>query len=103
MADSNIGEGLWTAAQAAAYLHVTDDVLYRWRLSGEGPPFLIVPGRQKYRYRPVVVRQWAAESEVPSMAAFNEARTKRALVVAKQRESLARARQSRWRPKLAET
>jgi hypothetical protein len=96
MADT---EPLWTAKQTAQFLGVTDDALYRMRLNGAGPKFLIVTGREKYRYRPSAVRQWVEESETPSMAAFHENQMKRALTVARQRESLAHARESRWKPK----
>jgi hypothetical protein len=102
MADTDTIEPLWTAKQVAHFLGVSDDVLYRWRLSGQGPKFLVVTGREKYRYRPSIVREWVAQSEVPSMAALHQAKTRSADIAARQRASLARARQSRW-PREAET
>ena len=89
-------EALWTSAQCAQYLGVTDDALYRMRLSGEGPPFLMVRGRSKFRDRPSAVAAWLAQSESPSMAALAERKAKQVREIARQRESMARARLLRW-------
>jgi hypothetical protein len=89
-------EPLWTGQQTADYLDVTPITLHRWRVSGEGPPFIIVKGKSRFRYRPTAVAQWLKQREAPSMAAFHATDVKRAIKVAKQREILAHARKSRW-------
>jgi hypothetical protein len=96
MSDPNI-EPLWTAKQAADYLGVTEIALYRMRLKGNGPPFNVVPGRSKIRYRPSAVVQWFMESEKPSMAAHLETDAKRAQNAVRQREGAAHARVTRWK------
>jgi hypothetical protein len=87
MADSD--SELWTADQTANYLKITSDALYRLRLSGQGPAFVVVRGRSKYRYRASAVRRWLEQSESTSMAAHNAR-------LAQQRASLAHARKARW-------
>ena len=47
----------FTPAQLAAYLKLSDDVLYKWRLNGEGPRFIqLVPRR--FLYRKTDVEEW---------------------------------------------
>jgi excisionase family DNA binding protein len=55
---------LLTVQQAAARLQISVDTLNRWRITGEGPPFL--------KYGPRLVRYDEAELE-----AWGRARTRR--------------------------
>jgi excisionase family DNA binding protein len=54
-------ERLWTPAETADYLQVTDSTLRRWRREGIGPAWLKL-GRT-VRYRPSDVRAWLAARE----------------------------------------
>jgi hypothetical protein len=97
---SDVGiEPLWRAEDAAEFLGMTLGALYRLRLSGKGPAFFLVPGRNKVRYRPSVVVEWLKERERPSMAAHLATDAKRAAKVEKQREALDVVRKNRWAPK----
>jgi hypothetical protein len=95
MPDTDI-EPLWTGQQTADYLDVTLLTLHRWRVSGDGPPFIIVKGKSRFRYRPSAVVEWLKEREASSMATHHATNVKRAIKVAKQREILAHARETRW-------
>lgn len=52
----------FTAPQLAAYLHVSPDVLYKWRRNGEGPPLCQVVAR-RYLYRKTDVEVWLVNKQ----------------------------------------
>jgi hypothetical protein len=89
-------EPLWTASQTALYLRVTEAALAGLRRSGKGPLFSIVPGRNRFRYRPSVVAKWNQDREAASVAAHYQADARRAQAAARQREAAAHARTTRW-------
>lgn len=57
----------WRAAEAAAYLRVAVQTLYRWNTEQSGPPHFKVRGR--LRYWPSEVRAWAESQAVRDGAA----------------------------------
>jgi hypothetical protein len=91
-------ESLWTEAQTAEILNLTIPALRKMRVSGEGPPFLVV-GKVRIRYRPSAVQKWQDEREFTSMAAYYAANRARAAMAAKQRTAAAMARRARHTPK----
>ncbi len=88
-------EGLWTEAQAAAYVGIHQNALYRHRVAGTGPAFIVVT-KSQVRYRPSVVKAWLKAREFSSMAAFYSADLERAHAVERQRQAASKARQTRW-------
>jgi hypothetical protein len=87
-------EPLWTEAQTAEILNVAIQALRNMRISGEGPPFVVV-GKVRIRYRPSAVHKWQEEREFTSMAAYYAANRTRAAMAAKQRTAAAKARDAR--------
>jgi excisionase family DNA binding protein len=53
-------EILLTVEEAAARLKISKHTLNRWRVTGEGPPF-IKYGPRLVRYREAVLDEWAAK------------------------------------------
>jgi hypothetical protein len=96
-------EPLWTERQTAEYPKLTSVALYRLRMNGKGPAFIVLTGRSKIRYRPSVVMKWLKDRERPSMAAFFAMDKERAANAAKQREALESVRHTRWPRKSEES
>jgi hypothetical protein len=94
-------ERLLTEPQASKVCDVPPSVLQRLRRTGGGPKFIVI-GKTTIRYRPSALRAWLAEREVSSMAEFYAGNAERALTAAKQRRSVAHARETRH-PKPAKT
>jgi hypothetical protein len=88
-------EGLWTPARAAAYAGLTTNQLYRLRVSGGGPAFIVI-APQQIRYRPSVAKAWAAEREFSSMAEYYASAPLRAAAADRQRKAAVKARATRW-------
>ena len=96
-------EGLWTEDQAAAFVNTHKNALYRHRVAGTGPAFILVT-KSQVRYRPSVVKAWLKAREFSSMAAFYRSDQERAHAVERQRQAASKARQTRWpkKPEAAE-
>ena len=47
---------LWTPAELAAYLNVSEPLLGQWRYKRLGPPFIKIGG--PVRYAPAAIEQW---------------------------------------------
>lgn len=52
----------YTSAQAAAYLRLSDDVLYRWRKDHVGPPWVQFVAR-RYHYPKDELHEWAKQQK----------------------------------------
>jgi hypothetical protein len=89
-------EPLMTPAQTAELAQTTENDLYRHRIHGSGPPFIVV-NKTRIRYRPSAVRAWLASREYTSMAAFHQADPDRAAMVEHMRATFGRAKRSRHR------
>ncbi|NYH95421.1 helix-turn-helix transcriptional regulator [Novosphingobium marinum] len=61
---SPFGNSLANEVQTAEALDVAPNTLAKWRITGEGPPFLKI-GRS-VRYDPADVQQWLASRKVRS-------------------------------------
>ena len=92
-------EGLWTEHQAAAFVNTHKNALYRHRVAGTGPAFILVT-KSQVRYRPSVVKAWLKAREFSSMAAFYRSDQERAHAVERQRQAASKARRTRWPKKL---
>jgi hypothetical protein len=88
-------ESLWTEDQTAAYVGLTKNSLYRHRVAGTGPAFVLVTPA-KIRYRPSVVKAWVESREFSSMAAYYSSAPNRAAAADLQRKAASKARQTRW-------
>jgi hypothetical protein len=96
-------EGLWTEDQAAAFVKTHKHALYRHRVAGTGPAFILVT-KSQVRYRPSAVMAWAKAREFRSMADFYSSDQERGRAVERQRQAARKARQTRWskKPEVAE-
>lgn len=58
-----VGPKLMTTPECAEFLSVGKDIMFEWRKSGEGPPFLHITART-IRYDRDAVLEWAQSHEV---------------------------------------
>ena len=100
-ADKIDAEGLWTESQMAAFANVTKNALYRHRVAGTGPAFVLV-SKAQVRYRPSVAHAWVKEREFQSMADYYASHQERARTAERQRTAAVRARKIRWTSKSPE-
>jgi hypothetical protein len=91
-------EGLWTEDQTAAFTHLTKNALYRHRVAGTGPPFVLV-SKTRIRYRPSAVIAWAKSREFQSMADYYAKDSARARTAELQRQAVRKVRRARWKKK----
>jgi hypothetical protein len=91
-------EGLWTERQTAAFTGLTKNALYRHRVAGTGPLFVLV-SKTQIRYRPSAVIAWAKTREFGSMAAYYRADRERARTAERQRQAVRKVRRARWKQK----
>jgi hypothetical protein len=91
-------EGLWTEDQTAAFTHLTKNALYRHRVAGTGPPFVLV-SKTRIRYRPRAVIAWAKSREFQSMADYYAKDSARARNAELQRQAVRKVRRGRWKKK----
>ena len=54
-------ETMWTSAAVARFLCVSRQTLYRWRMTGNGPPVCKIGGQ--LRFVPDDVRKWALSQQ----------------------------------------
>ena len=64
-------EILLTVEDAAARLKISKHTLNRWRVTGEGPPF-IKYGPRLIRYQEAALDEWAAERTRASTSEYEE-------------------------------
>jgi hypothetical protein len=91
-------EGLWTEDQTAAFTHLTKNALYRHRVAGTGPAFVLV-SKTRIRYRPSAVIAWAKSREFQSMAEYYAKDSARARTADLQRQAVRKVRRARWKRK----
>lgn len=58
----DVSESLLTSAEVAAYLHVSEATLSRWRASNDGPTWINLSGI--YRYRRADLDAWITDQRV---------------------------------------
>ena len=88
-------EGLWTPARAAAYAGLTPNQLYRLRVSGGGPAFIVIAPQQNSL--PPERRQGVGgQREFSSMAEYYASAPVRAAAADRQRKAAVKARATRW-------
>ncbi len=62
-------EILLTVEEAAARLKISKHTLNRWRVTGEGPPF-IKYGPRLVRYREAALNEWAPKRTMASTSEY---------------------------------
>jgi len=65
-------EVLLTVEEAAARLKISKHTLNRWRVTGEGPPFLKY-GPRLVRYTEGMLEEWAQEHRFASTSEYERA------------------------------